>query len=93
MSVWLLFDPRRALIGLFAFLTVLALLIHFILLGTEKYNWLDSSEMEVVGVEAVGVYPAVPPGAPAQAVGPAQGVPATTGSAATEVAPPPLVEQ
>ncbi len=90
MSIWLIFDPRRALIGLFAFLIVLALLIHFILLGTEKYNWLDSSEMEVVGVEAVGVYPAVPPGAPAEAVTPAQGVPGSTGSAATEVAPPPL---
>ena len=31
-QIWLLFDPRRALIGLFTFLLVLALLIHFILL-------------------------------------------------------------
>ena len=30
--IWLLFDPRRALIGLFAFLFILALVIHFILL-------------------------------------------------------------
>ncbi len=43
MKVWLIFDPRRALIGLFAFLLVLALLIHFILLGTTTYNWLDGS--------------------------------------------------
>ena len=28
--IWLLFDPRRALIALFTFLFVLALLIHFI---------------------------------------------------------------
>ena len=28
--IWLLFDLRRALVGLFVFLGVLALLIHFI---------------------------------------------------------------
>jgi len=39
--IWLLFDPRRALIGLFTFLFVLALLIHFILLSTDRFNWLD----------------------------------------------------
>jgi light-harvesting complex 1 alpha chain len=39
--IWLLFDPRRALVGLFTFLFVLALLIHFILLSTDRYNWLD----------------------------------------------------
>lgn len=38
--IWLLFDPRRALIGLFTFLLVLALLIHFILLSTARFNWL-----------------------------------------------------
>ena len=41
--VWLLFDPRRALVALFAFLFVLALLIHFILLSTERYNWLEGA--------------------------------------------------
>jgi light-harvesting complex 1 alpha chain len=39
--LWLLFDPRRALVALFTFLFVLALLIHFILLSTERFNWLD----------------------------------------------------
>ena len=39
--VWLIFDPRRALVALFIFLFVLALLIHFILLSTDKFNWLD----------------------------------------------------
>lgn len=41
--VWQLFDPRRALIGLFTFLFVLAVLIHFILLSSPRYNWLDTS--------------------------------------------------
>lgn len=39
--IWLIFDPRRALVALFVFLFVLALLIHFILLSTDKFNWLD----------------------------------------------------
>ena len=39
--VWLLFDPRRTLIALFTFLFALALLIHFILLSTDRFNWLD----------------------------------------------------
>jgi len=39
--LWLLFDPRRVLIGLFAFLFTLALLIHFILLSTDRFNWIE----------------------------------------------------
>jgi len=39
--VWLLFDPRRTLIALFTFLLVLALLIHFVLLSTDRFNWLE----------------------------------------------------
>ncbi len=39
--VWLLFDPRRVLVALSVFLFVLALLIHFILLSTSRFNWLE----------------------------------------------------
>jgi len=39
--IWLIFDPRRALVALFIFLFVLALLIHFILLSTDRFNWLE----------------------------------------------------
>ncbi len=39
--LWLLFDPRRTLIALFTFLFALALLIHFILLSTDRFNWLE----------------------------------------------------
>ena len=42
--IWLLFDPRRALVALFAFLFVLALVIHFVLLSTNKFNWLDGAK-------------------------------------------------
>lgn len=49
--VWLLFDPRRVLIALFTFLFVLALLIHFILLSTDKFNWLEGSGTTPVAME------------------------------------------
>lgn len=39
--VWMMFDPRRTLIALFTFLFALALLIHFILLSTDRFNWLE----------------------------------------------------
>jgi light-harvesting complex 1 alpha chain len=39
----MLFDPRRTIIALFTFLFALALLIHFILLSTDRFNWLEGS--------------------------------------------------
>lgn len=39
--VWLLFDPRRALVGLAAFLFTLAIVIHFIVLSTDRFNWIE----------------------------------------------------
>jgi light-harvesting complex 1 alpha chain len=39
--IWLLFDPRRALVALFTFLFVLAIVIHFILLSTSRFNWIE----------------------------------------------------
>ena len=43
--IWMLFDPRRTLIALFTFLFSLAVIIHFILLSTERYNWLENPGM------------------------------------------------
>lgn len=40
-KIWLLVDPRRILIVVFAFLTVLGLAIHMILLSTAEFNWLE----------------------------------------------------
>ncbi len=50
--VWKLFDPRRALVALAAFLFVLALLIHFILLSTERFNWLQGAAISA-NIDAV----------------------------------------
>ena len=56
--IWLIFDPRRALVALFIFLFVLALLIHFILLSTDRFNWLDGPHKPPVATTA----PAAPTG-------------------------------
>jgi light-harvesting complex 1 alpha chain len=42
--LWLIFDPRRTLIALFVFLFGLALVIHFILLSTDRFNWLEGNK-------------------------------------------------
>ena len=39
--LWMMFDPRRAFIALEVGLAVLAILIHFVLLSTPRYNWLS----------------------------------------------------
>lgn len=50
--IWLLFDPRRTLVALFTFLFVLALVIHFILLSTDRFNWLEGPRAASAGAAA-----------------------------------------
>lgn len=38
--IWLVFDPRKLLVVQGVFLFSLAILIHLILLSTERFNWL-----------------------------------------------------
>ena len=59
--VWLLFDPRRALIALFTFLFVLALIIHFILLSTDRFNWLEGPHHNVAAAADMAPLPAPAP--------------------------------
>lgn len=60
--IWLLFDPRRTLVALFTFLFALALVIHFILLSTDRFNWLEGPRAARVGVVVPQASP-LPPGA------------------------------
>lgn len=53
--MWLIFDPRRTLVALAVFLFVLALLIHFILLSTDRFNWLDGGPATPAAVAAAPV--------------------------------------
>ncbi len=69
--LWLLFDPRRTLIALFTFLFALALLIHFILLSTDRFNWLEGrkampKKAEVTQPATVATTQGVPPQVQAQ---------------------------
>ncbi|MEM8970452.1 MAG: light-harvesting antenna LH1, alpha subunit [Pseudomonadota bacterium] len=41
--IWQMIHPMRALTLLYIFLALLAFTIHFILLSTERYNWLKDS--------------------------------------------------
>jgi light-harvesting complex 1 alpha chain len=68
--LWLLFDPRRTLIALFTFLLVLALLIHFILLSTDRFNWLEGPHKARATTSQMTPLP--PAQAQAQAPAPAQ---------------------
>jgi light-harvesting complex 1 alpha chain len=61
--IWLLFDPRRALVALFTFLFALALLIHFILLSTDRFNWLDGAHKAHVMAGQNAPMPAATPAA------------------------------
>ena len=63
--LWMIFDPRRTLVALAMFLFVLALLIHFILLSTDRFNWIEGPA--VVPVAAVAAPAAAPAAEPAAA--------------------------
>ncbi|AOL95583.1 light-harvesting antenna LH1, alpha subunit [Porphyrobacter sp. LM 6] len=41
--LWYYFDVRRTLVALHVGLAVLAFTIHFILLSTDRYNWLEDA--------------------------------------------------
>jgi len=55
--IWLLFDPRRTLVALFTFLFALAVIIHFILLSTDRYNWIEGPKKKAAGISLQEVAP------------------------------------
>jgi light-harvesting complex 1 alpha chain len=50
--MWQSFDGQRILTALAIFLFVLAILIHFILLSTTRYNWLEAPATAAAPVAA-----------------------------------------
>jgi light-harvesting complex 1 alpha chain len=60
--IWTLFDPRRTLVALAVFLFALAVVIHFILLSTDRFNWLDGSKARA-GMAQTSSMPAAAPAA------------------------------
>jgi light-harvesting complex 1 alpha chain len=65
--LWLIFDPRRTLVALAIFLFVLALLIHFILLSTDRFNWIEGPAVVAAAAAPAAVAPAPAAAAPAAA--------------------------
>jgi light-harvesting complex 1 alpha chain len=43
--IGLAFDPRRVMVALTGFLTVLALMIHFILLSSQRFSWIENGTL------------------------------------------------
>lgn len=41
--IWHIFDPRRVLVVQGIFLFAIAVMIHFVLLSTERFNWLEGA--------------------------------------------------
>ncbi|MEM7081604.1 MAG: light-harvesting antenna LH1, alpha subunit [Pseudomonadota bacterium] len=41
--IWLMFDPRRMMIALTVFLAVLAFFLHFLVLSTDRFNWVEGT--------------------------------------------------
>lgn len=58
--IWLMFDPQRVLVALAIFLFALAIVIHFILLSTDRFNWLDGPKTAVItpAAQVVPLHPA-----------------------------------
>jgi light-harvesting complex 1 alpha chain len=52
--IWLMFDPRRVMVALVGFLGVLALLIHFILLSSTRYSWIENGTLTAEQLPAAG---------------------------------------
>jgi light-harvesting complex 1 alpha chain len=59
--VWQKFDHTRMLPVLAIFLFTLAILIHFILLSTDRYNWLDGPAKAPVAAAAAAAAPTATP--------------------------------
>ena len=60
--IWRLFDPLRTMVAQAIFLFGVAVMIHLILLSTNKLNWLDGAKKPMA---TTGQYSPLPPSVPA----------------------------
>lgn len=58
--IWRLFDPIRVMVAQAVFLFALAAMIHLILLGTNKFNWMDGPRTGAVAVQNAPLPATVP---------------------------------
>ena len=50
-KIWLMFDPRRSLVALVVFLAVLAFSLHFIMLSTDRFNWIEGPSASATEID------------------------------------------
>jgi light-harvesting complex 1 alpha chain len=43
--IWLMYDPRRIMVAVFGGLALLAFVIHFILLSSQRYSWIENGTL------------------------------------------------
>jgi len=67
--IWLMYDPRRIMIAMSGFLWLLAFVIHFILLSSQRYSWIESGTLSAAeapvggsGMSAAAEMSPLPPG-------------------------------
>ena len=58
--IWRLFDPIRVMVAQAVFLFALAAMIHLILLGTNKFNWMDGPRAHAVAAQNAPLPATVP---------------------------------
>jgi light-harvesting complex 1 alpha chain len=46
-KIWLVFDPRRVFVAQAVFLFALAVMIHLVLLSTDRFNWFEGNPYSV----------------------------------------------
>ena len=56
--IWFAFDPRRVLITIFGFLGTLAFIIHFILLSSQRYSWIENGTLPAAQAPVASQAPA-----------------------------------
>lgn len=50
-KIWLVFDPRRVFVVQGVFLFALAVMIHLVLLSTDRFNWLEGKPVQGASLE------------------------------------------
>lgn len=56
--IWLMFEPKRTLVALTGFLAVLAITIHFILLSSARFSWIENGTLSADKAPVGGSAPA-----------------------------------
>lgn len=55
--IWMVFDPRKTLVVQGVFLFALAVMIHFVLLSTDRFNWFEGNPVGAAAEMSQAVAP------------------------------------